>query len=138
MKHSISLALLAVLTLALTGCRKGADTAETTADDASADSAAVAFYQMRADGRYEEYIDAMESCDKMPADYKKRTLTMLRHHDRYIKEEKGGVKGVTALRSETHDKGRMANVFLKVSYGDGSHEEVLFPVVYDGKRWRVQ
>ncbi len=138
MKHTFSLALLTLLVLLLTGCKKGGDTAGKTADDASADSAAVTFYQMRANGRYEEYIDAMESCDKMPSDYKQRTLTMLRHHDRYIKEEKNGVKEVKALRSETHDNGRMANVFLKVTYGDGSAEEVLFPVVYDGKRWRVQ
>ena len=36
-----------------------------------------------------------------------------------------------------HDSGRMANVFRNVTYGDGSEEEIIFPLVYDGQHWRI-
>lgn len=99
---------------------------------------AVACYRMQVEGRFDDYVTAMKSCDSMPADYKRRMVMMLRHHRQLVMKERKGVRSVSVLRTEMHNGDRMANVFLKVVFNDGSSEEVLFPMVYDGLRWRVQ
>lgn len=124
--------------LALQSChRSGADMAKDKSGE-GVDSMAVACYKMQAEGRFDDYVKAMKSCDKMPADYQHRMVMMLRHHQKQVLEEKKGVKDVAVLRTEMHNQGRMANVFLNVTFNDGTTEEVIFPMVYDGQRWRVQ
>lgn len=103
-----------------------------------ADSMAVAYYQMLVNGNFTGYVEAMQSCDNTTADYKQRIESMLRHHQQEIKRNKKGVQQVTALRHELHDNDCMANVFLRVTYKDGSEEEIIFPIVFDGERWRIQ
>ncbi len=63
---------------------------------------------------------------------------MLRQHQKQINDEKQGVSNVQVLRTELHNNGRMANVFLNVNYKDGSKEEVMLPMIFDGKQWRMQ
>lgn len=129
---------LAMLCQVLLSChRSGADMAKDKSGE-GADSMAVACYKMQAEGRFDEYVKAMKSCDKMPADYQHRVVMMLRHHQKQVLEEKKGVKDVAVLRTEMHNQERMANVFLNVTFNDGTTEEVIFPMVYDGQRWRVQ
>ena len=63
---------------------------------------------------------------------------MLRHHNQDIKKEKLGVKRVAVLRSEMHNSDQLANVFLNVTYNDGSQEEVMVTLVHDNNIWRMQ
>lgn len=108
------------------------------ADIQRADRMATYYYMLRAKGYFADYVAAMQSCDGTTAKYKGNMENLLRHHQARIDKEKKGVVRVKALRYELHDNGRMANVFLSVSYGDHSSEEIIFPLVYDGKRWRIQ
>lgn len=103
-----------------------------------ADSMAVVYYKMQVNGQFQDYINAMKSCDSMPSAYQQRIVSMLRHHQKQIFKEKQGVKDVKVLRTEMHNNNFMANVFLNISYNDNTTEEILFPMVYDGEKWRVQ
>ncbi len=131
------LLVVAALSL-LCSCGKGEKTAAADNAELSADSMAVVCYTLQAQGHFSEYVNTMQSAKDMPDDYKQRTVDMLRQHQAYINKEKQGVKSVTALRSELHNGGKMANVFLSVTYNDNSREEILFPMVHDGKQWRPQ
>ncbi len=104
---------------------------------AVADSA-VAYYLLQSQGKYEAYVSKMHSCDSMPDDYKKRTVLMLKQHQAFVEKTKQGVKGAKVIRTEFHQEGKMANVFLEVTFCDNSQEEVMFPMVYDNNRWWVQ
>lgn len=106
--------------------------------DTPPDSMAVYYYNMRSTGQFEAYIEAMQSCDHTTPAYKEGIVRMLRHHQAQINKEKKGVKSVTALRTELHNHGKMANVFLAITYKDDSHEEIIFPLVLDGRTWRIQ
>lgn len=130
--------LLVAFSFVLLSChRNGADMVKDKSSE-GADSMAVTCYKMQAEGRFEDYVKAMKSCDKMPADYQHRIVMMLRHHQKQVMEERKGVKNVKVLRTEMHDNERMANVFLNVSFNDGTSEEVILPMVYDGQSWRIQ
>ena len=80
----------------------------------------------------------MQSCDGMTEAYKNNTVLLLEHHQSEVNKNRKGVKDVTIVRSEMHNNDKMANVFLCVSFNDGSTEEVMLPLVHDGKQWRIQ
>lgn len=135
MKAALTTLLAATLLLA---CQSSPKLPAAYADDGQIDSIAVTYYRMLADGDFAGYVQAMQSCDNAPEQYKKRTETLLRHHQKEIERTKQGVRAVTSLRHELHDNGQMANVFLRVAYNDSTEEEIIFPIVYDGQRWRIR
>ncbi len=132
------LLLLATICVFLNSCQKSASDVAKYKNSEGADSMAMLCYKMQVNGQFQDYVKAMKSCDKMPNDYQQRVVKMLRHHQKLVMKEKNGVKKVDILRTEMHNNNLMANVFLNVSYNDGSVEEVLLPMVYDGNRWRMQ
>lgn len=119
-------------------CGKKDQPIVTSTNQVPADSVAIDYYKLRSEGRFAEYVSAMLSCDGTTPEYKKSMEQMLRQHQCEIEKEKKGVSHVEALRTELHDNGKMANVFLRVTYNDGSCEEILFPLVDDGQNWRIQ
>lgn len=135
MKH---LFLILIALTALTACGNHTDNQLANAESLHIDSIAIEYYQLRAQGRFADYVTAMQSCDGTPPEYKKRMEDMLRQHQATITKEKKGVSHVSALRTEMHNNGKMANVYLSVTYNDGTCEEVLFPLVHDGQSWRIQ
>lgn len=130
--------LLIVIITSFTACHKDSSTTSSENTEEQADSAAVKFYRMRMQGDFDTYVANMHSCSNMPADYKRRIVIMLRQHQKEVEQNKQGISDVKVLRTETHDNGKMVNVFLGVTYKDGSNEEILFPVVYDGNVWKIQ
>ena len=80
----------------------------------------------------------MASCDKATPAYRAHIEKMLRHHTALVQREKGGVSRVEVLRTELHSGDSLAHVYLSVTYNDSTREEVLFPLVHDGQRWRIQ
>ena len=138
--HCIScrVVLLIVAITSFTACHKNSSMTSSEETEEQADSAAVKFYRMRMQGDFDAYVANMHSCSNMPPDYKQRIVIMLRQHQKEVEQSKQGIKDVKVLRTEAHDDGKMVNVFLSINYKDGSNEEILFPVVYDGKRWKIQ
>lgn len=132
------LVLLLTASFLLPSCNSKEDAAEKQVHTEQADSAALYYYQLRAKGQFADYVAAMESCDSTTEAYRKQMERLLRHHQQKVVEEKQGLASVRVERTEMYDSNRVANVFLTVTYKDGTHEEILFPVVYDGHHWRVR
>lgn len=131
--------ILLLMTIdSLTSCHKGSTETSSDATEEQADSAAVRFYRMRILGDFDGYVANMHSCNNMPQEYKQRIIIMLRQHQKDVEKNKQGAIDVKVMRSEMYDDGKMANVFLNITYKDGTNEEILFPVVYDGKEWKIQ
>lgn len=135
MKKLILLIMPAVL---LSSCGKGVGKTTVNSDTESPDSMAIGYYKLRTEGRFTEYVSAMQSCDGTTQEYKKRVENMIRQHQNEIEREKKGISHVESLRSELHNDGKMANVFLRVTYNDGACEEIVFPLVKDEDKWRIQ
>ena len=131
-----TLLLLLFVGLLRLGCQEKAAGEGLTA--APPDTVALNFYNLRLAGRYADYVSAMASCDKATPAYRAHMEKMLRHHTAQVQREKGGVSHVEVLRTELHAGDRLAQVFLQVTYNDSTREEVLFPLVLDGQRWRIQ
>ena len=121
-----------------TSCSNRTNNAAQLPTSEGADTMAIACYKMQVNGLFDDYVKAMHSCDGTTDAYKERIIVMLRQHQKQINDEKQGVSNVQVLRTELHNNGRMANVFLNVNYKDGSKEEVMLPMIFDGKQWRMQ
>ena len=128
---------LTMMTASTVGCKKHVEAEDHTTVE-EVDSAAIRYYKLRSAGQYKDYVNAMQSCDGMTEAYKNHTALLLEHHQTEVNKERKGVKNVTIVRSEMHNNDKMANVFLSVSFNDGSTEEVMIPLVHDGKQWRIQ
>ena len=102
------------------------------------DSTIVNLYMLAPTGHYEQHVAAMLSADGTTNAYKDQIILALKQHQDYIKKEKQGVRNAKVERIEANAQGNMANAFLNVSFGDGSQEEVMVPLVFDGKAWRLQ
>lgn len=135
MKH---LFLLLTSICLLTACYGKQAQTDNQADCEEADSAAVTYYMLRANGKYAEYVSAMHSCDSMPDAYRNNMALMLEQHQAEVMKRKKGVKRANVIRCELHNNAHMANVFLNVTFNDGSQEEVIMPMILDGKQWRIQ
>ncbi|MGM9689025.1 MAG: hypothetical protein ACI3YD_08230 [Alloprevotella sp.] len=129
--------LLLLLCLPASSChtdsRHEADTQDTPPD-----TLAPYYYNLRAQGHFEAYVNAMHSCDSTTPAYKQQMIRLLRHHQLEVNQTKQGVNRVELLRTEMHNHNRLAHAFLKVTYNDSTHEEVMFPMVFDGEHWRIQ
>lgn len=88
--------------------------------------------------KYDEYVRRMYSCDGTTEKYRQNMRLYLKEHKEKVDELRKGVKSAAVVRKEMHKGGTVAHVFINVTYGDGTTEEILFPMVYDGEKWRIQ
>lgn len=95
-------------------------------------------YGLYLNGRYEEYVDEMLSCDSMPTAYRQQMVYLHKQHACRQSENNRKAIRVTVERIETTTTRRQANVFLRVEYSDQSQDVVLLSMVRDGERWRLK
>lgn len=120
--------------LLLAGCGKGKDGKPA----ARPQDAAVAAYGKLVGGDYEGFVAAMESCDDKPGAYREQMVTLMKQHYTEKAREHGGLRGVSVIRTAVLRDSVAANVFLSVAYGNGDTVEVVQPMVWDGRGWRLQ
>ena len=54
------------------------------------------------------------------------------------KEEHGGIAAVSVVKYVTDSVARQTNVFLLLSFGDSTKEEVVVPMVESPAGWRMK
>lgn len=106
--------------------------------DLPQDTLAIYYYNLQANGHFDEYIEAMHSCKGTTPEYKQHIKKLLQQHFKEILQTKKGVHHVKVVRAETNKQNNMANVFLNVTYNDSTQEEVMFPLVYVNNEWLIQ
>lgn len=100
--------------------------------------AAVHYIRSLADGRYDEYIHAMVSCDSASDAYKKQMLVLHKQMVTTQKTECGSLETVQCVRSELGREGKTANVFLQLTYSNGMKEDIMLPLVWNNEKWRIR
>lgn len=138
MKNLFSCLFLLLGIYIITACSNENNNLTDKDDTAFQDTIAVYYYNLQANGRFDEYVESMQSCQGTTPDYKQRIIKMLQQHQKEILKVKKGVSHVQAVRTEMHNHNKMANVFLNVTYNDSSREEIIFPLVFDNGQWLIQ
>lgn len=99
--------------------------------------AAIHYVRCLADGRYDEYIRGMASCDSATEAYKKQMLVLYKQMVVAKKKEFGSLKSLRHLRSDISGDS-LALVYLQLVYANDSTEDVMLPLMCIDGQWRMR
>ncbi len=103
--------------------------------DESARYAAEFYYAMLVEGRFDEYVAAMEHSGEMRPEMRSQMVALMAQFVDDIKMNKGGL--VSAKATSDSLSGNEACVFLDVLYADSTQERVAFPMVFQ-QQWKIR
>ena len=96
--------------------------------------AAVRYVEMLQRGEYDAVVRSMLSCQDIDADYRELRLRLLRQMMEELPQD-SRPSAVEATKAELQDSGRVAHVFLKLTFADGRKENVVLPLCRHDGRW---
>lgn len=124
-----------IVVLLLLSCGKSN---KAVSDRDKPEDAAVYYMQCIVDENYDEYINAMISCDSASADYKDKMRILVKQMVRTKKAEMDSCKKIECLKADVKYDGNYANTFMRMTYANDSTEIVILPLVWDNDRWRLR
>lgn len=95
-------------------------------------------FNLYLDGRYEEYVGQMLSCDRQPQTYREQMATLFKQHAADQREANGPIRSANVTSVTTDTARHTANARLRLSYENGDDENVQLQFVHDGKSWRLR
>ncbi|WP_232369903.1 MULTISPECIES: hypothetical protein [Prevotella] len=121
-----------ILTVAFTSCRKEIDPADIAAQTARQ------YYDYLIHGNYEAYVEGLDKPDRIPDDYKKQLLLNARMFMEQQQKEHHGIHRVSVANADADTARKVARVFLLLSYGDSTREQVYVPMVMRDGIWYLR
>lgn len=131
MKKIVALLLLWVLI----ACSSG-KSAEEQAMDAAKEAAAQCYNHLLA-GEYEQFLDAREGADSLPADYRRQLIASYKQYVA-MQQEHEGIASFEVSNARIDSTSQLIQVFLVLHYGDSSQEEIVVPMVEHNGEWRMK
>lgn len=122
------------LTLGCTGEKVPVFTAEETAS-----RTAKAYYEALYNGNPELFLNGRSGVATMTQDYREQLLTAYRQHVSQVMSEHRGVRSVDISHASMDSTLQVMQVFLVLSYNDGTQEEIVTAMVDDGHgQWQLK
>lgn len=133
MKKTFFLLLLAVLCCTACSRKKpGID------HGAVAAQAARRYYRQLLAGKYENFYKGLNMTDSVPESFHRQMLTNLEQYRQRQDTLHGGVKAVRIHGAQFSGKDSTASAYLVFSYGDGSEEQIVVPMVKRRHVWLMR
>ena len=127
-----------VVALLMTACAGGSNDENTPEYQASL-AAKQSYEALYLENRPEAFLSKRVHYGDMPNDFQQQLLDGYRSHLRQVERMHQGVKAVDVIRAQMDTTLQCMQVFLSLTYGDGSGEEVVVPMVVDADgHWRLQ
>ena len=119
-------------------CCSGSPSPEGAAE-AEAMAVAQACYDRLIEGDYDAFLAFRHDIDKIPADMRSQIADAMKMYIATEEKMHGGIKRVKATRAEMDSTLNVMKVYMMLSYGNGTQEEVVLPMVStaDGQ-WRMK
>lgn len=121
-----------VALLALAACHKA------PSPDELAARAAKAYYGQLISGRYDDFVAGSYLPYRMPDGYRRQLVDNARMFAAQQETEHKGIKKVVATDAKADTVRSVANVYLRLYYGDGTSEEVVVPMVRHNHMWYMR
>ncbi|MCQ2223448.1 MAG: hypothetical protein MJZ35_06655 [Bacteroidaceae bacterium] len=135
MNHRHPLAMgLAIAFLSLIAC------AEQPKRDLHAEmcEAAEQYYTMLMQDNFGSFVDGHYANDSLPEDYRSQLIDAVAQYKVNETERKGGLMEFQVTGDSLYADSTSGFVTIELSFGDQSKEEVILPLVYDGKQWKMK
>ena len=98
-------------------------------------AAAQQYYDSLLAGNYEGFVAGMAGADSLPARYRQQMVDLVAQHAAEM-QAKGGLARAVATRDSLMDS--VAYVFLDVTFGDSTVEQVGMKMVREGGQWKMR
>lgn len=124
------LTLLALTILA--SCRESVDEAQLVAQTAQL------YYESLLQGRYDEFVGGLDSHVGASTAYDEQLVANAKMFLEQQRTLKGGINSIAVADAQIDKKQHTADAFLVFTYGDGSSEQVLVPMVERDGVWLMR
>lgn len=100
--------------------------------------AAKEYYGYLLQGNIASFVDGHYRPDSIPDTYREQLITNTKMYVNQQNEEHRGIKDIRIVDAKTDMQKHAANVFLVLSYGDSTSEEIVIPMVESGGVWYLR
>lgn len=128
----IAVSLLIVASLAL-ACNSNEQTHATSPEEV-----AISYVQMIDEGRIDEAVNLTAGCDSTTNEYNLHIAQLYKQMADNTHKEFGNLETVKTLSVNHNKKQNFADVYLCLTYDNGSSNNVLLQLVYTKGRWFVK
>ena len=124
--------LLLLVFTTLSSCRDQVDETQVVAHTAQL------YYEALLQGRYEEFVGGLDSHVGVSASYTEQLTANAKMFLERQRQLRDGIKHIAVSDAQIDKAQHTANVFLVFSYGDGTSEQVLVPMVERDGVWLMR
>ena len=100
--------------------------------------AAKGYYDMLLEGRYDEFVEGQNMPHRIPEGYRQQLVLNAKMFVEQQKNEHRGMKAFQILDAKADTAHHIADVYLSVTYGDNTKEQIVVPMVEVGKKWKMR
>ncbi len=100
--------------------------------------AAKEYYGYLLHGNISSFVDGHYRPDSIPDTYREQLITNTKMYVNQQNEEHLGIKDIRIVDAKTDMQKHAANVFLVLSFGDSTSEEIVVPMVESGGVWYLR
>ena len=101
-------------------------------------NAAKAYYEQLLKGDYGSFVDGRYQPTELPESYRQQLIANAKMFVGQEEKEHKGIKSVSVADGRADTAKHVANAFLTFSYGDGTKEQVVVPMVEVKKVWYMR
>ena len=100
--------------------------------------AAKGYYDMLLEGRYDEFVEGQNMPHRIPEEYRQQLVLNAKMFVEQQKNEHRGMKAFQILDAKADTAHHLADVYLSVTYGDSTKEQIVVPMVEVEKKWKMR
>lgn len=100
--------------------------------------AAKEYYGYLLQGNIASFVDGHYRPDSIPDTYREQLITNTKMYVNQQNEEHRGIKDIRIVDTKTDMQKHAANVFLVLSFGDSTSEEIVVPMVESDGVWYLR
>lgn len=126
------LLLPVVILLILVGCNTPTNPSDVVS------RTALEYYNALIRGDYSQYVDGFYQRDSIPPTYREQLLVNAKMFYFQQLEEHRGIVKANILRTDIDKSQQKANVFLRITYGDSTNEQIVIPMMKVKEVWYMR
>lgn len=100
--------------------------------------AAKGYYDLLLEGKYEEYVAGFNQPYRIPKGYHDQLLLNAQMYVEQQQDEHKGMSKVDILSAKADTARHVADVFLRIAYGDSTKEQIIVPMIEVKGEWKMR
>ena len=100
--------------------------------------AAKGYYDMLLEGRYDEFVEGQNMPHRIPEGYRQQLVLNAKMFVEQQKNEHRGMKAFQIPDAKADTVHHLADVYLSVTYGVSTKEQIVVPMVEVEKKWKMR